>query len=248
MPTALKVIIVDDETGAQNVLRQLLLRHCPNLEVVATAFDLPQAKVAIEQHRPDVVFLDIEMPYFAGYEIVSFFENIDFAIVFVTAYNQYAIKAFELSAVDYLLKPVQVSRLLEAERKLLERANQLELKEKYGVLVNNLQDPQNEKIMVRKSDQQLVVKLSEVVAIHAQESYCKIITTQEEYMTSKNLKHYEVLLRGNSQFFRSHKSWIINKAHLERFSKKNKLILLKNQLEVRLSKYKVAAFEQFLLG
>ena len=104
-------IIVDDERSAREILSGLLVRYCPQINIVEKCKGLKEAVEAIKKQKPSLVFLDIEMPNYAGYEIVSFFEEIDFEIIFVTAYDQYALKAFEISAVDYLLKPVTIERL-----------------------------------------------------------------------------------------------------------------------------------------
>ena len=102
----IKAIIVDDEKRARNVLDQLLSRNFDNIEVVAQCADVPSAVEEIKRLKPDVVFLDIQMPNYVGYELVNFFDKVDFDIIFVTAFDQYAIKAFELSAIDYIVKPI----------------------------------------------------------------------------------------------------------------------------------------------
>ncbi len=114
----LKAIITDDEQSAQEVLETLLLKYCPNIEIVAICNNLTETVDAIRMNKPDVVFLDIEMPEYAGYEIVNFFDKIDFHIVFVTAYHQYAVKAFEISALDYLLKPIENRPIKENGRSI----------------------------------------------------------------------------------------------------------------------------------
>ena len=117
----IKAIITDDEEGARNVLSQLLEYESPNIEITAKCIDVPSTVQAIKELKPDVVFLDIQMPVYAGYEIFNFFETIDFEIIFVTAYDQFAIKAFELNAVDYLVKPVSRHRLTQAIEKLTQK-------------------------------------------------------------------------------------------------------------------------------
>jgi two-component system LytT family response regulator len=107
----IKAIIVDDEESARDVLQNLLLLFCPNVEVVAKCENVLKAVDAINKEQPDLVFLDIEMPNYAGYEIVNFFDKINFEIIFVTAYDQYAVRAFEVAAIDYLLKPIDIDRL-----------------------------------------------------------------------------------------------------------------------------------------
>ena len=120
-PTTLRTIIVDDEQSAQDVLENLLDRYCPSVQLLDKCSNVEEAVASIEKNQPDIVFLDIEMPNYAGYELVSFFETVNFDIIFITAYDHYAIKAFEVSAVDYLLKPVDIERLKSAVDKVQEK-------------------------------------------------------------------------------------------------------------------------------
>ena len=119
--TKLKAILVDDEESARDVLENLLLRFCPEVELLGKYTNVPDAVAAVNELKPDLVFLDIEMPNYAGFEIVNFFEKVEFDIVFVTAYDKYAIRAFEISAVDYLLKPLDIERLQQSVLKAHER-------------------------------------------------------------------------------------------------------------------------------
>jgi len=110
----LKAIIVDDESSARELLQELIKSYCPEIDIVASFKNLETAVDHIRMDKPDIVFLDVEMPQYSGYEILDFFDQIDFNIIFVTAYDKYAIKAFEVSALDYLLKPVEIERLKSA--------------------------------------------------------------------------------------------------------------------------------------
>src|SRR3989338_4013155 len=119
----LKAILIDDEESARNVLSNLMARFCPEVNILQTCANVTEAIDAINTHQPDVVFLDIEMPNYSGFELVNFFEKVNFEIVFVTAYDKYAIKAFEVSAVDYLLKPIEIDRLKQAVERLITKTN-----------------------------------------------------------------------------------------------------------------------------
>ena len=247
MEKQIKAILVDDEEGARNVLSKLITKFCPEIEIVAHCEDLLSAKTEIEAHKPDVVFLDIEMPNYAGYEIVKFFDTINFQIVFVTAYENYAIKAFEISAFDYLLKPVEVNKLRNAVKRLVDNKELHNIEQAYNALKENLKENKVKKIVLRKNTGSIVAAISDIIAIQAQLSYCTIITLDGEYTTSKNLKYYQLLLEDEPDFFRSHKSWIINKQHIEQFSKSSLEIKLAKGIEAKLSKYKIGLFEEFML-
>jgi two-component system LytT family response regulator len=244
----IKAILVDDEESARNVLGNLLLRFCPAVELLDRCSNIPQAVASIQLHQPDLVFLDIQMPQYAGYEIVKFFEQIDFEIIFVTAYDNHALRAFELAAVDYLLKPVDIDRLKLA---VARAQNQVDLKlqaERLTFLSNTLQSKEVKNILVSEKGYQQVIAIETIIAIEAQESYCLIHTTDKKFIVSKNLKHFETMLEGNLEFLRVHKSWMIHKIHIVNYSKSDLSINMACGLVAKLSKYKKLEFEQALLG
>lgn len=243
----LKAIIVDDEESARNVLSNLLARFCPQIEVIEKCTNVLSAVEKIKQLNPDVVFLDIEMPNYAGYEIVSFFDEVNFEIVFVTAYDKYAIKAFEISAVDYLLKPVEIERLQQAVEKLAKQIQLKNNKENYKALSENLKTDTPTKIVVRNNNGQQIISISDIIAIEAQEAYSCVYTLKEQFLMSKNLKFYESSFKDNPHFFRSHKSWLVNLNHLKNFSKSKFEIQLSNGITAKLSKYKKPEFEELIM-
>lgn len=242
----LKAILVDDEESARDVLENLLKRFCPEIELLAKCDGLENAVVKINELQPDIVFLDIELPNYAGYEIVNFFERINFEIVFITAYNQYALKAFEISAIDYLLKPIDIERLKSSVARIVKH-KEVELQiQRIKVLGNAIESKQIKNIVVFDRGQQNIVAIDSIVAIEAQESYCLVQTIDKKYTVSKNLKHFETLLEGLPNFIRVHKSWLINKSHLQHYSKTELTIQLSNNIVAKLSKYKKAEFEASL--
>lgn len=243
----IKVIITDDEKNAQDVLSNLLGLYCPHVKIVAVCNNVLDTVAAIKKHKPDVIFIDIEMPEYAGYEIVDFFEEIDFQIVFVTAYDQYAIKAFEISALDYLLKPVDINRLKRVVSRV-ENINKDNLKVQYRNFKETLDTGKINKIVVSFNGERHIVEMSNIIAIEAQESYCCIyLNDGKKFVVSKNLKHFEGLLESNPDFFRTHKSWIVNRKKLISFSKSKFEITMDLSVKAKLSKYKTAEFELFLL-
>lgn len=243
--TTFKAIIVDDEESARDLLGSLVEKFCPQLDVVQKCHDLEHAVAAIEEHQPDLVFLDIEMPNYAGYEIVSFFEEINFDIIFVTAYDNYAIKAFEISAVDYLLKPVHIDRLKIAVERFQEKTALKGMKNAYEVLKENLQKPNLTKIVIPHNGEQKIIATTTILAIEAREAYAMIHTNSGgRYMVSKNLKHFENLLAEHELFFRSHKSWLINLNKITSYSRSELKITLENGDHAKLSKYKKSDFEE----
>src|SRR5690606_9361184 len=133
------------------------------------------------QHQPDLVFLDIEMPRYAGFEIVRFFEEIAFEIIFITAYDRYAIRAFEISAVDYLLKPIDIERLKSAIEKVRKKLDAEQQAQRISLLSSTLESKQIRKIIINDKSQQHLISIDDIIAIEAMESYCDIHTLNRKY-------------------------------------------------------------------
>lgn len=239
----LKAILVDDEESARDVLQNLLQRFCPHVELVAKCENVLQAVEVIKQQQPDLVFLDIEMPNYSGFEIVNFFKEINFQIIFITAYDQYAVKAFEVSAIDYLLKPIDIGRLKFSIEKVKHHRNMLQQADRLNLLNDTLASKQIKNIIISDKGQQNIIALKNIIAIEAQESYCLIYTLDKKYTVSKNLKHFETLLENLPNFIRVHKSWLINKDYLQHYSKSDLTIQLSGNVIAKLSKYKKTDFE-----
>lgn len=246
MGEKLRAIIVDDEESARNILFNLLQIYKDDIEVAALCVDVESAVEAIKLHSPDVVFVDIEMPNYSGLELVSFFDDISFEIVFVTAYNQFAIKAFEIAAFDYLLKPIDLSRLDNSIKNLVSKTIQTKDALNYQILKESLNQKTVEKIIVTHNGKQKAIALSDIIAIEAREAYSLVIDVHDnKYIMSKNLKHFELMFADNNEFFRVHKSWIINYYHIKQISNANFTLYLSNNIEAKLSKYKKTAFDEW---
>lgn len=237
-------ILVDDEQSARNILQNLLEHFCPDVELVASCTNIPEAVEEIKKHKPQLVFLDIEMPKYAGYEIVDFVYPVDFEIIFVTAYDKYAIKAFEVSAIDYLLKPIEIDRLKKSVERVKDRIESTKQEVSINHLKNTIESKEIKSIVTTMNGYKYVVNLEDIIAIEAQESYSCIHTKSKKYIASKNLKHFERLFEENSKLIRVHKSWIVNLDKLINYSKTELEINLEHGLVAKLSKYKKAEFEK----
>lgn len=212
-----KAIIVDDEEMARALLQGMIAEYCPNVKVMDLCKDLPSAVKSIRKNKPDIVFLDIEMPGHSGLELLDFFDEneIDFSIIFVTAYNRYAIQAFKLSAVDYLLKPIETTDLVHAIT-LFERQKS---KNNYTVLQNNLTS-RSKKIGLNNVSSIIFVELDEILFFRADGSYTEVfIKDGKVIVTSKSLKHFENTLADNPDFYRCHKSYIVNIKYITEYIK-----------------------------
>jgi two-component system LytT family response regulator len=242
----LRAIFVDDEESARDVLSNLLERFCPEVQLVSKCESMQVAIERITALEPDLVFLDIEMPNYAGYEIVNFIKEINFEIIFVTAYDQYAVRAFEIAAIDYLLKPIDIVRLQAAVSRVSKQREVEKQLQRINVFTQTLESNLIKNIIITDRGQQHVMAVEKIIAIEAQESYCIIHTDQKQLLASKNLMHFENLLKPVSQFFRVHKSWIINKSFIKSYSRSELSILLESGILAKLSKYKKAEFEDSL--
>lgn len=244
----LKAILVDDEESARDVLENLLLRFCPDVELLAKCENLPQAVETIRRVKPQLVFLDIEMPNYAGFEIAGFFPEPEFKIIFVTAYDKYAIRAFEVAAIDYLLKPIDIQRLKMAVERARKEFSAVWQNQSLPLLSETLESKRLNNIAVTDKGRQHIVPVDAIIAVEAQEAYSIIYTESRSYTVSKPLRHYETLFAALPNFIRTHKSWLINKNHLLSYSKSDLTIYLKGGIVAKLSKYRKAEFGEALLG
>jgi len=206
----MKGFIIDDEEAPRLILRHLLKKIEPSVEILGEANNLLDGVTKLKNLEIDVLFLDIEMPKNKGLEIDQFLHGpLDFEIVFVTAYSQYAIEAFKLSAFDYLLKPLQQDDLqatlsrLEVKRQLLmDRVKGLE------VLRNNLKKANNQQYLLRTHKEELVIQLNDIVSLEADGMYTHFILEKERITASRPLK--EILIDLPDYFFRTHRSHAVN--------------------------------------
>lgn len=234
----LKAIIIEDETRAQIYLKGIIEQVAPEIEVVDVCDDLPSGVISIRKYQPDIVFLDIEMPKYSGLEITQFFspDEINFAIIFVTAYNQYAIQAFKTSALDYLLKPVDPDELKETIQRLKKNH-----KIHHVIQEVSTQLKGETKIAIPNGNALTLIVPSEIVYLKADNTYTKIIMKDgQRYMTSRLLKNFEESLTTFPQFMRCHKSYIINTDFIVSYTKSNGgMVELVNQCEIPVSLDKV---------
>lgn len=241
----MKAIIIDDERSARNILQRLLNRVPVEVEIVAMCEDLPSGVEAIKELKPDVVFLDVQMPEYAGFEIARFFDEIDFEIVFVTAHNEFALKAFELSAIDYLLKPIQIERITETVQRLEKRVSEKSTIQQIKLLEEAVATESVQKIAVIEKGVRHLIELKEVEAFEAEEGYTLVhLKNGKSHLSSKHLKHFERNLEGDQRFCRVHKSWIVNIGLIKSYEKATKCIQLSSDRIAKISRYRISEFEE----
>jgi two-component system LytT family response regulator len=239
----MKAIIIDDESQARKLLKNSLAAYCPKVEVIGECEDLPNGVKAIRKLKPDIVFLDIEMPGHSGLELIDFFneDEINFGIIFTTAYNQYAIKAFKVSAIDYLLKPIDGDELI-ASVKRFERS--IYNKESLRVLQENLASSTIQKIAIPIGQTVKFIALANILYLKAENTYTEVILIdQSKYTVSRTLKNFEETLYDCDSFFRCHKSYLVNCDYVVDYVKSDGgYLILKNSIEVPITHDKIDEF------
>lgn len=210
-----------------------------DVQVMELCEDLPDGVKAIRKHKPDLVFLDIEMPGHSGLELLDFFDEqeINFAIIFTTAYNQYAVQAFKLSAIDYLLKPIAVNELEESIQRFKLKKQDVS---SFGLLRENLNQPLVSKIAINTVNAIKFIETSALLFMKADGAYTQIFLQDDTIITSsKSLKYYEDVLEHLPNFMRCHKSYLVNLNFVTDYIKSNGgYLILHSKYEVALSSEK----------
>lgn len=238
----LRAIIVEDEAPARELLKAYLQRH-DEIELICECADGFSGVKAINENKPDLVFLDIEMPKLTGFELIELIDEMP-QIIFTTAYNQYAIKAFELSAVDYLMKPFSRERFNEAIQKVFSRISQkAENTENIQILTQKVREESGaiERIFVKTGSKIDVVSVADIIHIDADDDYVEIFTAEKKYLKKETMNYLENNL-PEEIFIRVHRSSIINTNYiekLERYGKESYLVILKDGSKVNVSKSRV---------
>jgi two-component system, LytTR family, response regulator len=232
----MKAIIIDDEKRARVSLSLLLQEYCPQVTIVAECENLPEGVKAIRKHQPDIVLLDIEMPGHSGLELLDFFDEneVNFSIIFTTAYNEYALKAFKFSAVDYLLKPIIPEELAEAVERV---AKQKQRFENFRAFKENLQQETLTKIAVPSGNTLLFLDTDKIMYIKGEGAYSEVFCSDgSKQLVSRNLKNFEDILCSDSRFLRIHKSYIVNFNFIVAFNKSDGgSIELENKAQIPVS-------------
>lgn len=218
MTKPLKTLIIDDEADAVNFICSIIREYCPKLEVIGTANTANDGIRMIIQHQPELVFLDVEMPHGSGFDLLAQFPKKLFDVVFITAFNQYALKAIKFSAVDYILKPINIQEFIEAVEKVMEKRSQMvNLNINYGELIENLKSAVPTKLAIPTSEGMEYLNTREIIRIEADRSYCWFhLTDKRKHLVSKNLKEYQDLL-SDRNFFRPHNSHLVNLEFVKKY-------------------------------
>ena len=237
----IKAFIVDDESQSRNLLIDMLQQYFPDIDVVGEVSTVEEAVYGIRQYKPGIVFLDIQMNGETGFDLLSRLPEIDFALIFTTAFDQYAIKAFQFNAIDYLLKPIITDEFIEAINKVKHRTIAAPSSSKMQVeqLYKDIQKPGkgHDKIAVPTNEGFTVVPLNEIVYCRANGNYTEFYLKDKQcILSSYTLKQYDEILTMQS-FFRAHRSYLINMEHVKMYRRgEGGEIVMSNGDEIELSR------------
>ena len=223
----MKALIIDNEVNIIEGLKSLLGMYCPEITHVDSAMNIKDGLQKINNYKPDILFLDIELDEGTGIDLLNRIGDCNFQIIFITAYNKYALEAFKYSAIDYLLKPIDPDDLVRSVNKAKDVIDRKNDQVKFKVLVNNMQSlSRNEKkIIVSDKDNLYAMELKSILYLKADGPYTKIVRVNDSILASKNLKHFEGLLIY-SGFCRIHHSYLANLSQMKKFDKADSVLEL----------------------
>lgn len=241
----LKAVIIDDEADAVNSIELIINEYCNNVIVVGKAYSASEGRDVILSKNPDIVFLDIEMPRGNGFDMLEMIPKRDFQVIFITAYNNWAIKAFKYNAIDYILKPIDIDDFIKA----VERAEKNQSSDKsidvdrYKELLSNISTKTLNKIAISTSEGIEYIEIEKIIRFEGDGSYSKVYIIDQTYiLVSKNLKEFQELLENNN-FFRTHNSHLINLSFVKKYIMKDGgHIEMKDNSIVPISRRKKEAF------
>jgi two-component system, LytTR family, response regulator len=237
-------IIVDDELKSRESLKILLQDFCTDVTVLALCQNVTEAIEAIQQHKPDVVFLDIQLQRETGFDLLSKIDEVNFEVIFTTAYSEYAIKAFKFSAMDYLLKPIDIEELKRAVSKVEKRKGDT-ITSRLQELMNNLRSNTtgNYKLALPTADGLIFIKMQDILYCEASSNYTDItLADGKKYVVSRTLREYEELLEGHN-FYRIHNSSLINLNAIKKYVRgEGGYVVMSNDKSLDVSKRKKEGF------
>ena len=234
----IKALIIDDEPLARMIVKEYLQKH-PGIELLQECNDGFEGLKAIQQYQPDLIFLDIQMPKINGFEMLELIDQPP-AVIFTTAFDEYAIKAFESHAVDYLLKPFSQERLDKAVQKMMEQRSISPVSKISEPLMEAASQtaPQNQRIVVKNGSKIKIIPVEDVYYLEAADDYVKIFTKEGSFLKNKTMSHFEQSLDKNL-FVRTHRSCIVNIQQITRidpYEKDGHIAILKSGGRVSVSK------------
>jgi two-component system, LytTR family, response regulator len=222
MSRKLKTVIIDDEQDAVDFINSIIGEYCSSLEVVGKGNNVVQGIAVINEKKPDLVFLDVEMPNGTGFDLLAQFPEKHFDVIFITAFNHYAIKAIKFSAVDYILKPININEFIEAVERVIKKRSERSTpgNENLRILMENLRSSFPSRLAIPTSDGMEYLNPKDIIRIEADRSYSWFfLNSNRKILVSKHLKEFQELL-NDRYFFRPHNSHLINLKFVKKYIRK----------------------------
>jgi two-component system LytT family response regulator len=238
MSSQLKALIIDDEALSADMLEYLIRKNVPEITDIKKATSALGGLEEIKTFQPEIVFLDIQMPFMSGFELLEKFSKPGFSVIFTTAFNKYAIRAIRFSALDYLLKPIDADELKHAVARYMDQRKQiLEYRELYKVFLDNLKsgESKNYRLALQTRSGIKLVSPSEIVRCEGHNNYTHFFLTDNTVIiTSRTIKEYDEILSGHN-FLRVHKSHLVNLSFVEALTPDHKIVM-KNKVAIEVSR------------
>jgi two-component system LytT family response regulator len=231
-----KIVIIDDENRTRELIARMIDSFGFDVITIPEGENVQSGIEAIEKHQPDIVFLDIQMPDGTGFDVIRSIENKSFEVIFITAHEEFAIKAIKFSALDYLLKPIDTTELKAALEKALETIDEKKESSQFDALQKNIQPSEKRRLVLKTQESVHVVELDQIIRCEADRNYTSFfLKDNKKILVSKTLKEYETLLSGHN-FLRVQQSHLVNIDYVDRYDKKNGgAVVMKDGSEVPLS-------------
>jgi len=247
----IRTVIIEDEEHSRMMLLEMLHEHCPQVNMLTEADSVKTGLTAITEQKPQLVFLDVELQSETAFEILERLPEINFELIFTTAFDHYALKAIKFCAIDYLLKPIDLNELMIAVAKAEKRLNHEYLNKNLEALLNNLKtgSQNNHKIALPTLEGLLFVRVSDIIYCESDGPYTRFFLKQpDKIITSRHLKEYEDLLSEYS-FFRIHKSYLVNLQEIQKYVRGDGgQLIMSNGAALAVSKQRKEEFLQFYSG
>lgn len=239
----MKGIIIEDEERSRIVLQNLLETYCPEVEVVATADSVTSGVRELRMHNPDIVFLDIQISGGTGFDVLDKMDQLQTSVIFTTAYDQYALRAFKFSAIDYLLKPIDIEELKSAIRKATNSSQTTMRKQQIQNLLAHIKNPDETPVLlVSTIDAVEFVRIQDIIRCEAEGAYTRLMLRDNKpLMVSKVIKEFEFLLQEYG-FYRVHQSHLVNLKEVRKFVKTDNYLLMRDGAQIQLARSRKEEF------
>lgn len=245
----LKAVIIDDEKNSRSVLKKLLQELDLDVSIIGEADGVVEGVKLINYVNPQLVFLDIEMLDGTGFNVLERVNQVDFKVIFTTAYDKYAIKAFKYSAIDYLLKPISIEEMEDAIHRVKDSIkNEVSQNTQINNLLTNISETEtNRKVAIKSANKIDFIEIKNIVCFKAESSYTEIfLLNDKKIIASKPLKFYASIFEDGTAFFRLDRTFLINTNYIKSYSKDKDIVELENGLEIPLARRRKKEFLELI--